>query len=145
MQIHLLGPVEVSSGNGSVALGGPKPRALLAMLALVFGTGDHDTLYLGPLGIGFSIATTLAVLGLVAAGLGIALLPGLSLQSAAIPEEVRVVTLPPSVSRVIAVAHRRGARRVPSIRVLTEAVAAVLPDRHGLEAVGPQGAVAGPS
>jgi DNA-binding transcriptional LysR family regulator len=87
----------------------------------------------------------LAVLGLVAAGLGIALLPGLSLQSAAIPEEVRVVTLPPSVSRVIAVAHRRGARRVPSIRVLTEAVAAVLPDRHGLEAVGPQGAVAGPS
>jgi DNA-binding transcriptional LysR family regulator len=87
----------------------------------------------------------LAVLGLVAAGLGIALLPGLSLQSAAVPEEVRVVTLPPSVSRVIAVAHRRGARRVPSIRVLTEAVAAVLPDRHGLEAVGPQGAVAGPS
>lgn len=87
----------------------------------------------------------LAVLGLVAAGLGIALLPGLSLQSAALPEEVRVVTLPPSVSRVIAVAHRRGARRVPSIRVLTEAVAAVLPDRHGLEAVGPQGAVAGPS
>ena len=75
----------------------------------------------------------LAVLGLVAAGLGIALLPGLSLQSAAIPEEVRVVTLPPSVSRVIAVAHRRGARRVPSIRLLTEAVAAVLPERHGLE------------
>jgi DNA-binding transcriptional LysR family regulator len=77
----------------------------------------------------------LAVLGLVAAGLGIALLPGLSLQSAAIPEEVRVVTLPPAVSRIIAVAHRRGARRVPSIRVLTEAVAAVLPARHGLETV----------
>jgi DNA-binding transcriptional LysR family regulator len=81
----------------------------------------------------------LAVLGLVAAGLGIALLPGLSLQSAAIPEEVRVVTLPPAVSRVIAVAHRRGARRVPSIRVLTEAVAAVLPERHGLEAAGQDG------
>jgi DNA-binding transcriptional LysR family regulator len=75
----------------------------------------------------------LAVLGLVAAGLGIALLPGLSLQSAAVPEEVRVVTLPPAVSRVIAVAHRRGARRVPSIRVLTEAVAAVLPEKHGLQ------------
>ena len=38
MQIHLLGPVEVSSGNGSVALGGPKPRALLAMLALDAGS-----------------------------------------------------------------------------------------------------------
>jgi WD40 repeat protein/DNA-binding SARP family transcriptional activator len=38
MQIHLLGPVEVSSGNGGVALGGPKPRALLAMLALDAGS-----------------------------------------------------------------------------------------------------------
>jgi DNA-binding transcriptional LysR family regulator len=81
----------------------------------------------------------LAVLGLVAAGLGIALLPGLSLQSAAVPEEVRVVTLPPAVSRVIAVAHRRGARRVPSIRVLTEAVAAVLPEKHGLQTAGSGG------
>ena len=34
MQIKLLGPVEASSANGPVALGGPKPRALLAMLAL---------------------------------------------------------------------------------------------------------------
>jgi DNA-binding SARP family transcriptional activator/WD40 repeat protein len=38
MQIHLLGPVEVSSDNGGVALGGPKPRALLAMLALDAGS-----------------------------------------------------------------------------------------------------------
>ena len=38
MQINLLGPVEVSSGNGRVALGGPKPRALLAMLALEAGS-----------------------------------------------------------------------------------------------------------
>ena len=38
MQIHLLGPVEVSSDNGSVALGGPKPRGLLAMLALDAGS-----------------------------------------------------------------------------------------------------------
>jgi len=82
----------------------------------------------------------LAVLGLVAAGLGIALLPGLSLQSAAIPAEVRVVTLPPAVARVIGVAHRRGARRVPSIRVLTEAVAAVDPGRHGLETAGSEAA-----
>jgi WD40 repeat protein/DNA-binding SARP family transcriptional activator len=38
MQIHLLGPVEVSSDNGNVVLGGPKPRALLAMLALDAGS-----------------------------------------------------------------------------------------------------------
>ena len=38
MHIHLLGPVEVSSDNGHVALGGPKPRALLAMLALDAGS-----------------------------------------------------------------------------------------------------------
>ena len=40
MQINLLGPVEVSAGNGDgrVALGGPKPRALLAMLALDVGS-----------------------------------------------------------------------------------------------------------
>jgi WD40 repeat protein/DNA-binding SARP family transcriptional activator len=38
MQINLLGPVEVSSANGRVALGGPKPRALLAMLALEVGS-----------------------------------------------------------------------------------------------------------
>jgi DNA-binding SARP family transcriptional activator len=38
MHVHLLGPVEVSSDNGRVALGGPKPRALLAMLALDAGS-----------------------------------------------------------------------------------------------------------
>ena len=38
MQIHLLGPVEASSDDCRVALGGPKPRALLAMLALEAGT-----------------------------------------------------------------------------------------------------------
>jgi WD40 repeat protein/DNA-binding SARP family transcriptional activator len=38
MQINLLGTVEVSSDNGRVVLGGPKPRALLAMLALDAGS-----------------------------------------------------------------------------------------------------------
>ena len=38
MQIHLLGPVELSTNNGHAALGGPKPRALLAMLALDAGS-----------------------------------------------------------------------------------------------------------
>jgi DNA-binding SARP family transcriptional activator len=38
MQIQLLGPVKLSSDDGGVALGGPKPRALLAMLALDAGS-----------------------------------------------------------------------------------------------------------
>jgi DNA-binding SARP family transcriptional activator len=38
MKIQLLGPVEVSSDDGRVALGGPKPRALVAMLALDAGS-----------------------------------------------------------------------------------------------------------
>ena len=38
LKINLLGPVEVRSDNGGVAVGGPKPRALLAMLALDAGS-----------------------------------------------------------------------------------------------------------
>ena len=34
IELRLLGPLEVSSGGDTVALGGPKPRALLAVLAL---------------------------------------------------------------------------------------------------------------
>ena len=38
MQVLLLGPVDVTLGNGPVALGGPKQRAVLAMLALEAGS-----------------------------------------------------------------------------------------------------------
>jgi WD40 repeat protein/DNA-binding SARP family transcriptional activator len=38
MHVHLLGPVEVVSDRGTMPLGGPKPRALLAMLALEVGS-----------------------------------------------------------------------------------------------------------
>jgi DNA-binding SARP family transcriptional activator len=37
MQINLLGPVELVGAGGPVAIGGPKQRALLAMLALEAG------------------------------------------------------------------------------------------------------------
>src|SRR3954451_22594758 len=37
MDVRLLGPIEVTFGNGAVPLGGPKPRAVLAMLALEAG------------------------------------------------------------------------------------------------------------
>jgi len=38
MHFHLLGPVEVVCDGGPIALGGPKPRALLAILALEAGS-----------------------------------------------------------------------------------------------------------
>src|SRR4051794_39593033 len=37
MDVRLLGPIEVTFGNGAVPLGGPKPRAVFAMLALEAG------------------------------------------------------------------------------------------------------------
>jgi class 3 adenylate cyclase len=37
LELRLLGPLEVSSGGRAVSLGGPKPRALLAVLALDLG------------------------------------------------------------------------------------------------------------
>jgi DNA-binding SARP family transcriptional activator len=37
IELRFLGPLEVSSGGDTVALGGPKPRALLAVLALDLG------------------------------------------------------------------------------------------------------------
>ena len=54
MEFRILGPLEVWDGGGEVSLGGPKPRALLAVLLLhaneVVPTGrlvDADTL--GPM------------------------------------------------------------------------------------------------
>jgi WD40 repeat protein/DNA-binding SARP family transcriptional activator len=38
MHVYLLGPVEVTVDDGPVSLGGPKPRAVLAMLALEAGS-----------------------------------------------------------------------------------------------------------
>jgi DNA-binding transcriptional LysR family regulator len=74
----------------------------------------------------------LAVLGLVAAGLGVALLPGLSLVSAAVPPGVRVVELDEGLARVVHVVHGRGGDRVPSVRAVLEAVEQVDGDALGL-------------
>jgi DNA-binding SARP family transcriptional activator len=44
IEVRLLGPLEAGRGDGPVALGGPKPRALLAVLALELGrvvSTDH--------------------------------------------------------------------------------------------------------
>lgn len=74
----------------------------------------------------------LAVLGMVAAGLGVALLPGLALVSAAVPTGVRLVALGDEHVRRVHVVHGRGARRVPSVRAVVAAATGLDPADHGL-------------
>ena len=74
----------------------------------------------------------LAVLGMVAAGLGTALLPGLALVSAAVPAGVRLVPLGDEHARRVHVVHARGARRVPSVRAVVAAASSLDPRDHGL-------------
>lgn len=74
----------------------------------------------------------LAVLGMVAAGLGVAVLPGLALAAAAVPDGVRLVPLGSGHDRAVHVVHGRGALRVPSVRAVVEAVARLRPEEHGL-------------
>lgn len=80
----------------------------------------------------------LAVLGLVAAGLGVALLPGLSLVSAAVPPGVRVVELDHGLARIVHVVHGRGGDRVPSVRAVLDALGQVDGGALGLVAAGPE-------
>jgi DNA-binding transcriptional LysR family regulator len=56
-----------------------------------------------------------AVLNLVAAGLGVALLPQLALATASVPEGAVVRSTSPSSERSIQVIVQAGSRRVPSI------------------------------
>lgn len=74
----------------------------------------------------------LAVLGMVAAGLGVALLPGLALVSAAVPDGVRLVALGDEHARRVHVVHGRGARRVPSVRAVVAEATGLDPADHGL-------------
>ncbi|PCN47199.1 LysR family transcriptional regulator [Curtobacterium sp. 'Ferrero'] len=63
-----------------------------------------------------------AVLGLVAAGLGVALLPRLALASTVIPSAVAVERVDDVLARRVEVVVARGADRVPSIRATLDAV-----------------------
>ena len=65
-----------------------------------------------------------AVVGLVAAGLGVALLPRLALRSTVIPPDVTVTAADDALSRRVEVVVARGAERVPSIRAALHAVEA---------------------
>lgn len=63
-----------------------------------------------------------AVVGLVAAGLGVALLPRLALATTVIPAGVRVDPVDDDLARRVEVVVARGAERVPSIRAALDAV-----------------------
>ncbi|QQD77397.1 LysR family transcriptional regulator [Curtobacterium sp. YC1] len=63
-----------------------------------------------------------AVVGLVAAGLGVALLPRLALDTTVIPAGVRVDPVDDDLARRVEVVVARGAERVPSIRAALDAV-----------------------
>ncbi|TCL85118.1 molybdate transport repressor ModE-like protein [Curtobacterium sp. PhB142] len=63
-----------------------------------------------------------AVVGLVAAGLGVALLPRLALATTVIPAEVRVDPVDDDLARRVEVVIARGAERVPSVRAALDAV-----------------------
>lgn len=66
-----------------------------------------------------------AVLNLVAAGLGIALLPRLALATAPIPVGTTVRATSPSSERSIQVVVQSGSRRVPSIAATLEAITGI--------------------
>jgi molybdate transport repressor ModE-like protein len=76
----------------------------------------------------------IAVLNLVSAGLGVALLPRLALATAVPPEGAVVRTTAPSSDRSIQVAVQHGSRRVPSIAAVLDAVIALDGRDWGLSA-----------
>ena len=76
-----------------------------------------------------------AVLTLVAAGLGVALLPRLALATAPIPSGAAIRDTSPLSERSIQVVTRSGASRVPSIAVALDAVVALDGAAWGLERV----------
>ncbi|WP_082763825.1 LysR family transcriptional regulator [Frondihabitans sp. PAMC 28766] len=83
----------------------------------------------------------LAVTGLVAAGLGVALLPALSLVSAALPVGVDVRAMPGSQDRIVHAATVVGAERVPAVAACLRVLAALDPRPFGLRPAGtPPGA-----
>lgn len=77
----------------------------------------------------------IAVLNLVAAGLGVALLPRLALATAPIPAGATVRSTLPSSDRSIQVVTQAGSRRVPSIAAALDTIASLEGDDWGLRRV----------
>jgi molybdate transport repressor ModE-like protein len=74
----------------------------------------------------------LAVTGLVEAGLGLALLPALSLVPAPVPAGVEVRSLPAASDRIVQVAHARGADRIPAVAAALGMIRLLDPALYGL-------------
>ncbi|MBF4606709.1 LysR family transcriptional regulator [Curtobacterium sp. VKM Ac-1393] len=106
--------VDLASHRGARWIGGcPRCRGhLLASCATAGFTPD----------IVLETDNAAAVVGLVAAGLGVALLPRLALATTVIPAEVRVDPVDDDLARRVEVVIARGAERVPSVRAALQAV-----------------------
>jgi DNA-binding transcriptional LysR family regulator len=106
--------VDLASQRGARWIGGcPRCRGhLLASCATAGFTPD----------IVLETDNAAAVVGLVAAGLGVALLPRLALATTVIPAGVSVDSVDEDLARRVEVVVARGAERVPSIRATLEAV-----------------------
>lgn len=73
--------------------------------------------------IAFATDNTMAVIGMVASGLGVALVPRLALGTAALPDSVAVRTVSPSIHRIISVVTSSELRGVPAVESALAAVA----------------------
>lgn len=82
----------------------------------------------------------LAVTGLVAAGLGVALLPSLSLLPASLPDGVQTTPLPSASDRIVEVAHSTGGHRIPAVAAALTAILSLEGARFGLRPVTEQAA-----
>ncbi|ROS74119.1 DNA-binding transcriptional LysR family regulator [Curtobacterium sp. PhB130] len=108
--------VDLASQRGARWIGGcPRCRGhLLASCATAGFTPD----------IVLETDNAAAVVGLVAAGLGVALLPRLALATTVIPAGVSIDPVDEDLARRVEVVVARGAERVPSVRATLDAVRA---------------------
>lgn len=122
--IGRLGDDVLASLRGASFIGGC-PRCRGHLLAACRRAGFEPDIVL-------ETDNALAVTGLVAAGLGVALLPSLSLRPAALPDGVEARALPEEDDRFVHVAHARGAERVPAVGAALDALDGLDPRRFGL-------------
>ncbi|WP_235510743.1 LysR family transcriptional regulator [Curtobacterium sp. Leaf261] len=111
------GPVDLADHRDSRWIGGC-PRCRGHLLASCRASGFTPDIVL-------ETDNAAAVLGLVGAGLGVALLPRLALASSIVPPTVRIDPVDDLLARRIEVAVIRGTARVPSIRAALDAVVAL--------------------
>ncbi|MFZ7087823.1 LysR family transcriptional regulator [Curtobacterium sp. RRHDQ10] len=113
-QVRTDGPVDLAAHRDSRWIGGC-PRCRGHLLASCRASGFAPDIVL-------ETDNASAVLGLVGAGLGVALLPRLALASSIVPATVRIDPVDDLLARRIEVTVVRGTTRVPSIRAALEAV-----------------------